>query len=396
MTAAAQSRWRMKRSSAAGIDFSVGWSLQGWTWRPCAAWKTATRVWDRHGRKRAYLDHRGRRLKAARALIDSAEFEKQVEETERIYLKAASNAQRRRSFTVGVIALLIMTAGGAVAWLFESDVSPRQISSTLPRAIAELKVLAAKAWLVTLEPEMETLEGGTFLMGAFARSSRWYYLDEGWGYDELPQHVVTVPAFAISKYEVTFADWHVCVFDGGCNEYHPSNAGWESDKRPVINVSWDNAQAYVKWLSEATGETYRLPSEAEWEFAARAGTYTRYVWGPDDPTPEQANFGHSFEVGKTAEVGSYPPNPWGLHDMQGNVWEWVEDCWNDSYHDAPTDGSSWTSGDCSNRILRGGGWLDGPEYLRSADRGKNTTNFRSELLGFRVAKTLSPGESVTP
>ena len=153
----------------------------------------------------------------------------------------------------------------------------------------------------------------------------------------------------------------------------------------MINVSWDDAQAYVAWLSKETGQPYRLLSEAEWEYAARAGTTTRYSWGDDPPTPEQANFGRN--VGKTTEVGTYPPNPWGLHDMHGNVWEWVEDCWNESYQGAPSDGSAWTSGDCSRRVLRGGSWVNDPEYLRSADRGGTTptTGQRRRLSGCQDA-----------
>ena len=163
---------------------------------------------------------------------------------------------------------------------------------------------------------------------------------------------------------------------------------------PVVCVSWDDAEAFVSWLRSTTdqhyqllseaeweyaaraGKTYQLLSEAEWEYAARAGTTTRYWWGNDLPTPEQANFG--INVGKTTEVGSYPANPWGLYDMNGNVWEWVEDCWHESYQGAPSDGSAWTSGDCSRRVLRGGSWSGRPEYLRSANRGWYSTDHRND------------------
>ena len=127
-------------------------------------------------------------------------------------------------------------------------------------------------------------------------------------------------------------------------------------------------------------------AEAEWEYACRAGTTTRYSWGDDPPTPKQANFGRN--VGKTTEVGSYPANPWGLYDMHGNVWEWVEDCWNDSYEDAPTDGSAWTRGDSGRRVLRGGSWDYLPGFLRSASRGRENSSVRNHLIGFRVARTL--------
>jgi formylglycine-generating enzyme required for sulfatase activity len=160
----------------------------------------------------------------------------------------------------------------------------------------------------------------------------------------------------------------------------------------VIHVSWHDAKAYARWLSNETGQPYRLLSEAEWEYACRAGTTTRYSWGDDPPTPEQANFDQN--VGKTTEVGSYLPNPWGLCDMHGNVWEWVEDCWNESYAGAPSDGSAWTSGDYFLRVvLRGGSWYSGPEYLGSADRFRDGTNVRDAGFGFRVARTLSRSES---
>jgi formylglycine-generating enzyme required for sulfatase activity len=162
----------------------------------------------------------------------------------------------------------------------------------------------------------------------------------------------------------------------------------------VIEVSWDDAKAYVNWLKRETGHPYGLLSEAEWEYACRAGTTTPYSWG-DEITPENANYGRN--VGKTTEVNTYPANPWGLHDMHGNVWEWVEDCWNDSYQGAPSDGSAWTSGDCSRRVLRGGSWFDEPVLLRSAIRFRNLTGLRvNGSGGFRVARTLSLRESVTP
>jgi formylglycine-generating enzyme required for sulfatase activity len=160
-------------------------------------------------------------------------------------------------------------------------------------------------------------------------------------------------------------------------------------------VSWDDAKAYSEWLSKVTRASYRLPSEAEWEYAARAGTTTSYWWGDAPPTPKQANFGDN--VGKATEVGSYPANPWGLYDMNGNVWEWVEDCWHNSYEapGRPDDGRAWTSGDCS-RVVRGGSWSDKPDDLRSADRAWEGASSKHYDGGFRVARTLSRSEGVTP
>jgi formylglycine-generating enzyme required for sulfatase activity len=160
-----------------------------------------------------------------------------------------------------------------------------------------------------------------------------------------------------------------------------------SGRRPVINVSWEDAQAYVEWLSNETGQPYRLLSEAEWEYAYRAGTTTHYAWG-DEITLENANYGRKVGKNKTTEVGSYPPNRWGLYDMQGNVCEWVEDCWNDSYEGAPNDGSAWTSDDCSHRVVRGGSWSDPPGLLRSASRVEYSGDDASHDIGFRVARML--------
>ena len=158
---------------------------------------------------------------------------------------------------------------------------------------------------------------------------------------------------------------------------------WGRGLRPVINVSSESAKAYVAWLSKQTGKPYRLLSEAEWEYACRAGTETRYSFG-DEITKKDAN----FHERKTSKVGSYRPNRWGLYDMHGNVWEWVEDCWNGSYKGAPKDGSAWTKGDCHRRVLRGGSWYYLPGFLRSAVRYWLVTGNRDYDTGFRVARTL--------
>jgi formylglycine-generating enzyme required for sulfatase activity len=172
------------------------------------------------------------------------------------------------------------------------------------------------------------------------------------------------------------------------------NADWcspgfqQTDRHPVVGVSWQDANAYVEWLGRDTGQPYRLPSEAEWEYCCRAGTTTRYSWGDAAPTPQLANFGRN--IGSTTEIGSYPFSPWGLHDMHGNVLEWVEDCWNDSYLGAPADGAAWLAGKRSLRVVRGGSWHDGPRNLRAADRGWDGPDYRRFFLGFRVVRTLTP------
>ena len=171
-----------------------------------------------------------------------------------------------------------------------------------------------------------------------------------------------------------------------------TDESWGRGRRPVINVSWEDAVAYTAWLSEATGERYRLPSEAEWEYAARAGSVTKYSWG-NEVGHNRANCyrcGSQWDREMTAPVGSFRPNVWGLHDMHGNVWEWVQDCWNGNYQGAPTDGAAWESGDCSQRVLRGGSWDYNPRYLRSANRTNDLTMYRNFTVGFRVARMVTP------
>jgi formylglycine-generating enzyme required for sulfatase activity len=216
-------------------------------------------------------------------------------------------------------------------------------------------------------PELVVIPQGKFMMGSPSG-------EEGRSRDEGPQHDVTfLRPFALGRCPVTFDQYdHFCA---QTKREEAEDEGWGRGQRPVINVSWDDAEAYSRWLSRQTWQTYRLPSEAEWEYACRAGTTTRSWWG-------------DIRLRRTTEIGSYPPNPWGLCDMYGNVWEWVEDCWDDSYEGAPKDGSAWMRGDCSRRVLRGGSWGSEPEYLRSAYRLRIRTDYRNYGIGFRVARTL--------
>ena len=231
-----------------------------------------------------------------------------------------------------------------------------------------------------LAGEMVSIPGGEFRMGRTK--------DEGYKVG-LPVHSVTVPAFRLGKHEVTFDQWDACVADGGCDGYTPHDGGWGRGNRPVFNVSWDDVQSFIDWLNQKTGGNYRLPTEAEWEYAARAGTTTEYSWG-NNIGSNQANCngcGSQWDYDRTAPVGSFPANAWGLHDMHGNVWEWVQDCWNSSYKGAPGDGRAWESGDCSLRVFRGGAWFYGPWSLRSAYRGGGYRAYRgSGGLGFRLAQ----------
>jgi formylglycine-generating enzyme required for sulfatase activity len=210
--------------------------------------------------------------------------------------------------------------------------------------------------------------------------------------DERPQHRVTIGGqFAVGQYELTFEQWDACVADGGCNAYRPSDKGWGRGRRPVINVSWHDANAYVAWLGKKTGKPYRLLSESEYEYATRAGTMTVYPWG-NVIGKNSANCdgcGSQWDLKETAPVGSFAANGFGLYDMVGNVWEWTDDYMHDDYKGAPTNGSAWTSGDCGFRVLRGGAWNGYPGDLRSADdRYGESPEMRNGNIGFRVGRTL--------
>jgi formylglycine-generating enzyme required for sulfatase activity len=237
-------------------------------------------------------------------------------------------------------------------------------------------------------PEMVVVSPGSFMMGTESPREEW-----GHAPSEYPKHSVTIARqFAVGRFAVTFEEWDACVADGGCDGYRPDDQGWGRGRQPVIDVSWEQAQTYLGWLSRKTGRTYRLLTEAEREFVARAGTQYPFWWGASINT-DQANYNGTQTYGgaigefrrRTVPVDSFAPSPWGLYQMNGNVWEWVEDCFHDSYRGAPSDGSAWISGNCNWRVLRGGSWSDLPQNIRSATRSWNQ---RGEVVGFRVARTL--------
>ena len=247
---------------------------------------------------------------------------------------------------------------------------------------AEREAAARAAAIAASVPEMVAIPAGTFRMGCVTRGN----CDN----DERPVHEVSVAAFDLSTHEVTFAKWDVCAEHGGCRRV--SDEGWGRGDRPVVNVSWHDVQQYLSWLSAEMGESYRLPSEAEWEYAARAGTETRYWWG-NDLGRGRANCdgcGSQWDDEQTAPVGSFTPNGFGLYDVHGNVREWVQDCWNDSYRGAPSDGRAWSRGDCSFRVARGGSWTSSAEFVRVSFRGTYYTDRSIISIGFRIARTLAP------
>ena len=233
-------------------------------------------------------------------------------------------------------------------------------------------------------PEMVVIPAGSFRMGCVSGVDCGIYAK--------PVHWVTIAeAFAVGRYEVTFGEWDACVSAGGCGR-RADDGGWGRGNRPAINVSWADAREYVQWLSRQTGAEYRLLSESEWEYAARAGTSTAYSWG-NEIGRNRANCdgcGSRWDDESTAPVGSFRPNAFGLYDMHGNVAEWVDDCWNDSYRGAPSDGSARRAGDCSRRVLRGGSWSSYLSWLRSASRMRDSTEFRDSYRGFRVARAVTP------
>ena len=231
-------------------------------------------------------------------------------------------------------------------------------------------------------PELVVIPAGTFRMGD---------LSGGGDVDERPVRTVRIPQpFAIARHETTFAQWDACAAAGACRQ-GVGDIGFGRGDRPVMLVTWEDARAYAEWLSETTGGRYRLPSEAEWEYAARAGSETRFPWG-DDVGEGNANCdecGSEWDDERTAPVGSLPANAFGVHDMVGNVYEWVEDCGRDGYENAPTDGSAVApDASCRLRVMRGGSWLSLPRASRPANRVRNPVVFSDIHVGFRVAREV--------
>lgn len=233
-------------------------------------------------------------------------------------------------------------------------------------------------------PAMIALPGGEFFMGSPASELGRYA-------DESPQFQISVSAFAVSAHEITFDQWEACASSGGCADNPaPDDASWGRGARPVINVSWSQAREYASWLSAQTGQHYRLLTETEWEYAARAGANTRFSWGELEPTcATSAPSGSNFEPcadDRTIPVGSFPPNGFGLFDMHGNVWEWVEDCY--ARYPLPSAPRSQTqSNECALRVIRGGSWGVEARDLRTANRFKVDPTLQSPYLGFRVARS---------
>ena len=246
-------------------------------------------------------------------------------------------------------------------------------ASPLSSAAAETDAL-----LATVSADMVDMPTGLYRMGNPSN-------DIGDG-DERPAHAVDLKGFRIARHTVTFAQYDRYAAATGARR--ADDSGWGRGTLPVIDVSWDEAQAFIHWLNAQSGRHYRLPTEAEWEYAARAGSTTDYPWG-DSYSPQQANgVGESGRdhYSHTAPVGQFPANAWGLYDMIGNVWQWVEDCYAEGYAASPTDGSAFRGPSCTEHVYRGGSWGMAPWFLRVTYRDSGAASKRFDALGFRLAQ----------
>ncbi|MEL7480088.1 MAG: SUMF1/EgtB/PvdO family nonheme iron enzyme [Pseudomonadota bacterium] len=391
--------------------------------------KLAALSWTRHERQGEFLTHFGDRLKAATALADHARYGAQLGEDEQAYLAAARRAEgrskARRRLLVGTAMVMgVSVVIGSLAYAFEFELRREWVRQfDYARHALDDEALSTLGPRETFRecasegkcPEMVVVSAGDFVMGS-PDTEPGRFTDEG------PLHEVAVNRFAVSKFEITHDEWARCVAltdqsalpaapsepKTGCAPL--SDSGFGTGSFPAINLNWHDAQGYLRWLNAmVSGDSddgpYRLLSEAEWEYTARAGTQTTYSWGDDardictyanlaNPDTKSKYNLRSDGVAcpenylETSPVGTFEPNGFGLYDMHGNVLEWVEDCWNDSYEGAPEEGSAWTEGDCSSRVLRSGSWGNNPQDLRSAYRGRYDPANRDSGIGFRVARTL--------
>jgi formylglycine-generating enzyme required for sulfatase activity len=317
--------------------------------------------------------------------------------------QAAQRRKRRVQAVVGLLAFGVVA--GLAAWVEHDDLQAdwRFVTVTRPFRNAQIRPLTSEQERALKPggsfrecaaeqdkdycPEMIVVPAGSFMMGSPPS-------EKGHQQSEEPLHPVTiVQPFAVAKVELTFDEWDTCVAYGDCPQ-GVSDAVWGHGQRPVINVTWDDAQHYVAWLSRMTGKPYRLLNEAEYEYAARAGTRTAYPWGDDIKLNGKAmancdGCGSQWDGRQTAPVGSFGANQFGLYDMVGNVFEWTEDCMHGGYNGAPSYGTAWfEGGDCTSRVVRGGSWSLSPDVLRSAFRVGVPSDSRNFILGIRVARTL--------
>jgi formylglycine-generating enzyme required for sulfatase activity len=311
-------------------------------------------------------------------------------EAEAVSLAKSKAAQRRVRWLQAFAALCALVVVSALAgwwkqdWLMERVYVWRNVHVLTAAQEKALKPGDPPFKECTDCPEMVVVPSGSFTMGSPA--------PEG-NDNEYPQRRVTITTpYAVSKFELTFEQWDTCVSYGNCIA-HVSDNGWGRGLQPVINVSFVDAQSYVAWLSKITGKAYRLLSEAEYEYATRGGTQTIYPWGDfaGEGNANCKNCVSKWADRQTAPVGSFPPNGFGLHDMVGNISEWVQDCYHSDYDGAPSDGSAWVNGSCESRVVRGGAFDINIFNARSAGARLNVLpEFRNRELGFRVGRSLMP------
>jgi formylglycine-generating enzyme required for sulfatase activity/lipoprotein NlpI len=372
--------------------------------------KRASRDWVANNRDTPWLAHTSDRLAAAERLTARPDLAANLEPTDRQYITACREAEatakaRRRRAQTAVYVMLLGIIVGLVGWINQSYLQEQWRWYSASRPFMNTKVQPyvltgeAEHALKPLQsfkecskeegrdycPEMIVVPAGIFMMGSSQTDKNAYGKEQ-------PQHNVTInKPFAVSEFELTFDEWDACVAYGDCAR-NISDSGFGRGKRPVINVVRDEAQRYVAWLARTTGKPYRLLTEAEYEYATRAGTLTAYPWGNDIGTNNSTcgGCGSQWDNTETAPVGSFAANGFGLYDMVGNAWEWVEDCYHPNYDRAPTDGSAWTTTcpDDHRGVVRGGSWAYTPATLRSAYRFSVGTDYRSVDVGFRVARTL--------
>jgi formylglycine-generating enzyme required for sulfatase activity len=271
---------------------------------------------------------------------------------------------KRRACCVVVLVLAAASAGQSSNSSESKEVGPAISATDATQVVADI------------QRNMVAIPTGHFIMGNAKRRSP---------SSEQPAHRVEIRAFLMSKYEVTFRQYD--AYAAATRAGLPNDEGWGRGNRPVINVSWRDAKEFIDWLNRQSGQHYRLPSEAEWEYVARSATATEYPWGDTFDSGRANGKGVSGADlwPQTAPVGSFPPNNWKLYDMIGNVMEWTADCWNANYSGAPTNGSAWQQGDCGKRVFRGGAWTSTPSYLTVSFRMFVDDSFRNHALGFRLA-----------
>jgi formylglycine-generating enzyme required for sulfatase activity len=390
---------------AEALRTDIGWVRQH------TEYGEAERRWSSAGRPRGLLLH-SPTLEVAEYWIKSRptgvpEPTKEMRDFVAASRQGARSAQRlKRIAQFSIFTLLIGVIVGLIGWINQAYILKQWQWHTTIRPF-----LATNVWPYVLTPEAEkklkskdrfrecapvphkdycpemvVLPAGSFMMGSPTNEPEH-------NLDEEPRHRVTIDKpFAVSKYEVTFDEWDICAAYGDC-DITISDSSFGRGQRPVIEVTWDEAKTYVAWLSRVTGKHYRLLSEAEYEYATRAGSQTIYPWG-NELGSNNANCkgcGSEWDDKRTAPVGSFAPNAFGLYDMVGNVAEWVEDCLHENYSEAPTDGSAWLgSSNCTIHDVRGGSWFFVPETVRSAHRGWTPAVHRAFDLGFRIATVINP------